>query len=234
MWEKRYFIPKTVSHERTAFTIEFVKGKNILHIGVGGAIHDLELKQVFLDSDVSNWFHSKITASAKSIITIELEQDNIDKFKEVVPGEYIKGDVTDPGLKDKFSQQFDVIVFTEILEHIDCYRIAFQNIKSFLKPDGQVIISTPNAYNVFSLLKLMFRYESNHIEHTAYFSYLTIKKLLEMNGFNIRDFYFSHDREARFITKIIKLSLMKIFPQFSPGILVVAELEKVNNDGKTE
>ena len=226
MRKKRYIIPKTVSHERTAFIIEFVKGKDILHIGVGGAIYDLELKQIFLDSDVSNWFHAKISASAKSIITIELEQDNIDKFKKVVPGEYIRGDITDPELKDKFSEQFDVVVFTEILEHIDCYRIALQNIGTLLKPDGQVIITTPNAYNIFSLLKLMFRYESNHIEHTAYFSYLTIKKLLEMNEFNIREFYFSYDRESKLIKKFIKLSLMKIFPQFSPGILVVAELEK--------
>ena len=82
MIEHRYLIPKTKSVERTIFTENYVIGKNILHIGIGGAIHDEKLKKKFLSSDISNWFHSRISTKAKSIFTLELEQDNIDKFKK--------------------------------------------------------------------------------------------------------------------------------------------------------
>ena len=84
--------------ERTLFTEDYVIGKNILHIGIGGAIHDEKLKKKFLSTDISNWFHSKISIKAKSIVTLELEQDNIDKFKEKIPGVYIKGDITNPNV----------------------------------------------------------------------------------------------------------------------------------------
>lgn len=225
MIEPRYLIPKTKSVERTVFTEDYVKGKDILHIGIGGAIHDKKLKKEFLSTDISNWFHSRISNKANSIVTIELEQDNIDKFKENIPGVYIKGDITSSNIVDTISKKFDLIIFTEIIEHLDCNRAALQNIKSLLHPKGQVLISTINAFNIFMFFKLFFRYESNHIEHTSYFSYLTLKRLLEMNGLSIKEFYFSFDQPKNLIKKLIKLPLMKIFPQFSQGIILVAEID---------
>lgn len=219
----KYTIPKTRSVNRVAFTEEYVKGKDILHVGVGGAITDLDLKDKFLKTNVSNWFHSKISKTAKSIATLELEQDNIDKFKEIIPGDYILGDITDPGVLENFGEKkYELIVFTEIIEHIDCFRTALQNMRSLLKPGGQILISTVNAYNIFSFVKLLFRYESNHIEHTSYFSYLTIKQLLWMNQLQIDEFYFAHDYPKKFLTRMVKYFFYRLTPQYSQGILVLA------------
>jgi 2-polyprenyl-3-methyl-5-hydroxy-6-metoxy-1,4-benzoquinol methylase len=223
MIEERYRIPKTVAIERTIFTENFVTGKDILHIGIGGAIHDLKLKSKFLSSDISNWFHSRISLRAKSIVTLELEQDNIDKFESQVPGEYICGDITDNNITKSINRKFDLIIFTEIIEHLDCYHSALGNIQNLLNPGGQLLISTINAFNIFMFMKLARRYESNHIEHTAYFSYITLNRLLSMNDFSIKEFYFSYDHPKSLFKRIVKLSLMRVFPQYSQGILLIAE-----------
>lgn len=221
----KYKVPRTKSVERIAFTEDYVKGKDILHIGVGGAITDLDLKDKFLQSDVSNWFHSKISRTAKSITTLDLEQDNLDKFEKIIPGEYIQGDITDPSVVDKFSGKFELIVFTEIIEHIDCFRTALQNMKQLLKPGGQILISTVNTYNIFSFIKMFFWYESNHIEHTSYFSYLTIKQLFRMNQLKIDEFYFAHDYPKKFLVRMVKYFFYKLTPQYSQGLLVIASAD---------
>lgn len=220
--QKKYMIPKTISVERNIFTENYVTGKQVLNIGVGGAIIDKELKEVFLKSDITNTFHTRLSTNAKSITNLEIEQDNIDKFQQSVPGRYIKGDITDPNLLNIINEKFELIVFTEIIEHIDCYRVALQNLHKLLSPNGEVLISTINAYNPFSIIKLLFRYESNHIEHTAYFSYLTLKRLLYMNGFTISKFYFAYDQKGGIFKRIVKGLQIKLFPQFSQGILLVA------------
>ena len=231
--QKKYMIPKTIAVERNVFTENYVTGKKILNIGVGGAIIDRELKEVFLKSDITNTFHTRLSANAQSITNLEIEQDNIDKFQASVPGKYIKGDITDPSLPDLINDKFELIVFTEIIEHIDSYRVALQNLQKLLLPNGEVLISTINAYNPFSILKLLFRYESNHIEHTAYFSYLTLKRLLYMNGFIIQEFYFAYDEKNEFYKRLIKLVQQKLFPQLSQGILLVAR-KKQKEDSLTQ
>ena len=223
MIKDRYIIPKTKAVERTIFTEDYVQGKEILHIGIGGAVHDKELKKKFLSSDISSWFHSRISNKAKSIVTLELEQDNIDKFKEIIPGEYIRGDITHPDIVNSFHKKFELIIFTEIIEHLDCFRAALKNIRYLLQPDGQVLISTINAFNIFMFLKLLVRYESNHIEHTSYFSYVTLRRLLAMNQFGIKEFYFSYDQPQKTSIRLIKLPIIKYFPQYSQGILLIAE-----------
>lgn len=221
--KERYIVPKTTSVERTSFVENYVQGKDILHVGVGGAIIDTELKKAFLEGDVSQWFHAKISRRAKSVTTLEIERDNIEKFSKIVPGTYIHADITDPRIPFLVDHTYELIVFTEIIEHLDCFRSALQNINKLLAPGGQVLISTVNAFNASLFLKMMFRYETNHIEHTAYFSYLTIKRVLEMNGLVIRDFRFAYDRPRGFAKRWVKMAVSRIFPQFSQAFLVIAE-----------
>ena len=200
-----------------------MEGKDVLHIGVGGAVDDAELKQAFLNSDVSSWFHARISASASSVTTLEMNQDNIDKFSKVVPGTYIRGDITDPEVLTRLPEKYELVVFTEIIEHLDCFRAALQNIHSLLGPRGEVVISTISAYNLFAFFRNFFWYEHNHTEHTAYFSYLTIKRVLQMNDFSIKRFYFAYDPTPNPLKRFIKRAMVRILPQFSQGIVVVAQ-----------
>ena len=76
---------------------------------------------------------------------------------------------------------------------------------------------------------MVFGYETCHDEHTCYFSYLTIKRLLAMNLFDLVDFSFVIRKRSRFGSMFSRVSyytmivLVKVFPQFSQGLFVVAK-----------
>ena len=130
------------------------------------------------------------------------------------------------------------MLFTEVIEHLDCFRDALGNIRGLLSPGGALLITTVNAYAFERIGKMLFRYESVHDEHTAYFSYLTMKRLLAMNGFEITEFYFynqARDAFDSFFERFgyyVMIAISKVLPQYSEGIFVVARSVDSNDTGK--
>ena len=91
-----------------------------------------------------------------------------------------------------------------------------------------LIITTANAYNIEAILKYVFRYESVHEEHTCYFSYMTMKRLLAMNDLKLTNFgYTIQTRSGGGLASRIGYLALRIIaaimPHFAQGILVHAE-----------
>lgn len=51
---------------------------------------------------------------------------------------------------------FDVVTFTEVIEHIENHRMVLREIFRVLKPGGHVVITTPNILNIKSRLRFLF------------------------------------------------------------------------------
>lgn len=51
---------------------------------------------------------------------------------------------------------FDLITFTEVIEHIENHRLTLSEISRVLKPGGYVILSTPNILNLKSRVRFLF------------------------------------------------------------------------------
>jgi len=79
--------------------------------------------------------------------------------------------------------QFDVITLFGVIEHVTSPDTTLQIVAELLKPEGVMIIQTPNTKSAISKLlgKLWPAYAP--IEHIYYFSYTNIRKILETNGF---------------------------------------------------
>ena len=85
------------------------------------------------------------------------------------------------------AKQFDVIIGSEILEHIfnlndflkECYRI--------LKNNGLLLLTVPNIVYWKARLKFLFGkfYDQSHKGHYHYFTIDTITNLLAINGFQV-------------------------------------------------
>jgi 2-polyprenyl-3-methyl-5-hydroxy-6-metoxy-1,4-benzoquinol methylase len=52
---------------------------------------------------------------------------------------------------------FDVVVCTEVIEHLENPRAVFRNLYRLLKPDGKLVLTMPNQENIRSFLTLIFR-----------------------------------------------------------------------------
>lgn len=95
--------------------------------------------------------------------------------------------------------------------------------------DGILIVSTVNAFSFDAILKMMAHYESVHPEHTAYFSYSTLRRLFRMNRLEIIDFkWYTVKRIERFGRLTFWLSyrlsslFVSMFPQYAMGVVAIA------------
>lgn len=222
------FIPKTESIEKNDFLVEMATGKNILDIGLGGHVSNEAFTSEYLKRDLSKTLHGRLTNIAESITGTDINNDCVIALSAQYPNNsYVTADLTDFNFKTKFSKKFDLIILGDVIEHLDDFKSALQNIKTVTSDNGKIIITTVNAYSIIPFFKMFMRYESVHDEHTAYFSYITMKRLCAMNKLEIIDFKFYSKDRNKFDSKIDAIShylgkaFSKLLPQFSPGLIFV-------------
>ncbi len=99
------------------------------------------------------------------------------------PKRISKGFLEDAKYKDL---EFDVIVMTDLIEHISHPYPFFDEVYRILKPSGFILITTPNADSFTRILlgKNWFQYK---YEHIIYYNKESLKYLLDKKGFRVRE-----------------------------------------------
>lgn len=226
--QKHKFIPKANVFDREDAVAELAKAQDILHIGMGGFIDNDSVTKEYITTDLTKTMHGQLSSVARTLTGLDINPVTVNAMRESVPGDYIIGDITDPGLAKRIGRKFDCVLFLDVIEHLDCFTRALQNINSLLNSKGFLVVTTNNVFCIDGILKMLFRYESVHDEHTSYFSYFTMKRLLSMHDFEIERFCYTiqHRRIIKGIPNrfgyYTMLAVTKILPQFSQGILFVA------------
>ncbi len=94
---------------------------------------------------------------------------------------------------------FDIIIMTEVLEHLPKYKKVAKDVKRILKPGGAFILSVPRdtPYSMFSILYAVHCFYRGHVlkehyykqdtGHVNHFSSQDIKKLLQDAGFEVKE-----------------------------------------------
>jgi 2-polyprenyl-3-methyl-5-hydroxy-6-metoxy-1,4-benzoquinol methylase len=94
----------------------------------------------------------------------------------------------------RFEEQFDVIVYGDVLEHLKNSRQVLVTLNQNLKPGGIAIISLPNIANIYVRLQLLagrFNYQERGIldrTHMRFFTRKTFLQLLDDAGLEVVQF----------------------------------------------
>ncbi len=97
----------------------------------------------------------------------------------------------------KFGREFDYIIMADIVEHLRGAMPLLTQVRSFLKPDGRIIISVPNIAIWFYRLSLLigrFNYGPKGIldyTHVRLYTLDTINQLVERSGYKITQHRFT-------------------------------------------
>jgi len=82
-------------------------------------------------------------------------------------------------------KNFDIIIFRNLLEHVEDLNSFLKSVKYSLKDNGSIFIDVPNMNEIYKIggLGLFFH------QHLSYFTYKSLKNLLINNGFEIKDYH---------------------------------------------
>lgn len=125
--------------------------------------------------------------------------------------------------------KFDVVVMTEVLEHLISPTKALRNIWNVLKQDGIAIISVPNVLNPVRIVANLFKIvpEDQKTFHLNYYDLIGLDWLLRLNGFKIEKLTTCDDLFSRWHTFLFFLDkISKKFPQISKMLIVRARKVK--------
>jgi hypothetical protein len=156
-------VPKSTVVDRIAFVLAQCKGKRVLELGASGRLHD------------------EIVKVAAYLFAIDREN-----------GEGVSGfDLDDPlerTVPTLFSEPADVIVCGEVLEHLSNPGWLLTRLRRQW-PDVPLVVTVPNAFSEIASHHLEHGVENVNREHVAWYSYRTMRTLLERHGYEIAEFY---------------------------------------------
>ena len=134
-----------------------------------------------------NWLHNKIKRVAKEVVGVDCLPAEIDKLNSQGYS-IIYGDVTKSLDLHKI---FDVIVAGDLIEHLLNFEGFFDNCSRLLKPDGIVIITTPNPFYIdeFYFVAIKKHYLINP-EHTCWIDPQALSQLAIRFGYIIKEISF--------------------------------------------
>lgn len=189
--EMEYLAPTFAQHQRVyIFCARYGKNKRVLDVGCGSGAGTFV-----------------IASKAKEIIGI----DNDEKAIKYAIKHYKKNNIKfklENILRIK-KEQFDLVVSLQVIEHMRYVKKYLENIVLLIKPDGKVILSTPNKTTQSYNENPYHYYEYSAKELKKLLSeYFTSVKLYCLHG-NSQVMFFEKLRKEK-ITKIMSIDIFKV------------------------
>ncbi len=155
-------IPKGTVVDRMAFVLQQCAGKRVLELGASGAMHD------------------GIVKAAASVFAID-RQDS-----EGVLG-FDLDDISQPTIPGPLDEP-DLIVCGEILEHLGNPGWCVTRLHRRY-PGVPLLVTVPNAFTTVGVHHLEHGVENVNKDHVAWYSYRTLRTLLERAGYTVTDLH---------------------------------------------
>ncbi len=156
------------------------RGKVVLDLGCIRHSADFALSD-------PNWLHDKIKSVANKSVGVDYLPREIAKMN-AAGYDIIYGDVTKPlGIQDTF----DVIVAGDLIEHLTNFQGFFENCTRLLKPNGILILTTPNPFyhGEFHYTSFKSSFLINP-EHTCWIDPQALAQLSNRFSYDIGEIYF--------------------------------------------
>lgn len=130
------------------------------------------------------WLHKALVAEAQSVEGLDLYKEGVLYLCSL--GYHIHvGDAQNFDLK----KQFDVIVAGDLIEHLEDLAGFFRSCLRHLRPDGKLLISTPNPWYWKNIAKAtLWARVPNNPEHTLWLCPVTLTQLAERHGMGITEY----------------------------------------------
>jgi len=214
--------------QRVDFIKQACDRKKVLHLGCTNFpfTEDAIAKNMLL--------HSELVDIAAVLYGFDFDDEGLNILRSAGSDHLFKADLENLEAVD-LNETFDVIIAGEMIEHLTNPGRFLTGIQRFMNSETKLIITTVNAYCamrflIYGLRGRGGRNEPVHPDHVSYFSYSTIKLLIEKSGLEMREFYFydigkEHRPFNRWYYNIFNDAAVMLSRQLSDGIIAVVSLK---------
>lgn len=213
--------------QRTDTILEYCAGKKVLHLGCTNHPYtDEAIKAGML-------LHFEIEKVASEVYGWDFDQDGIDILSSHGSKNIFRVDLEKLDDLD-LNETFDTIVAGEMIEHLNNPGLFLSGIKRFMNERTTLLLTTVNAYCGmrfvwYGLRGKRGRVELVHPDHVAYYSYSTLKLLIERHGLHVDRFLFydigrEHRPHNRWFLNVLNDICVRVAPQWADGIVAICKL----------
>ena len=179
-------LPKVpIANGRQDVILKKCANKSVLHLGC------VDSRLVLDRFNRGELMHQKLSNVASELWGIDIDSEGISYLGSKGFDNLIADDICElDSIEVLQKQSFDVIVASEIIEHLENPGLFLDSVKSLMVPEKtELIVTIPNAFRIDTLIWLFRGIEYVHPDHNYWFSYHTATNLLRKNNFEISDIY---------------------------------------------
>lgn len=183
-------------------------GKSVLNVGAAGGVES------YLPHQPEIWLHEKLRRAASTLLATDIDGERI-AFAARHGYEIDYQDCETMAL----DQRFDLIVLSDVIEHVNSPVVAVRNLAAHLAPGGKLVITTPNATAANVIFKTMFRtnpnvfYDHMTTYYPEHFQAMCDRLNLKLEAVHLFDHM---DRRTR--TLLWKSKIMAMLTTLSPRL----------------
>lgn len=176
--------PPAYNDPKIAFVAERCRGKSVLDLGC--VMHDPR------EHRSRYWLHRAIAGVATDVTGLDLSESGV-RALTALGYNMVTGDAE----SFTFDRQFDVVVIGDLIEHLGNPGGLLRSSLSVLKPDGRIVVQTPNPWYWRNVVKAVLHTEvPNNPEHTCWYDPRTLRQLAARFDLTLGEIRF-HSRHAR-------------------------------------
>lgn len=124
--------PKSIG-DPFSYILEVARDKRVLNVGASGGVEH------YLPAHREAWLHARLGAVAAELVGMDIDSDSIRYAANYGVG-IEHGDCE----TYRFARPFDLIVMSDVIEHVNAPLRAIDNLVHQLAPCGRLLVTTPN------------------------------------------------------------------------------------------
>lgn len=210
--------------QRLEIIREFCSGKKVLHLGCTNYPYTKEA----IESNML--LHFDLEKICSDLWGLDGDAEGIEILRRHGSKQILSGDLENLA-EVPIGSTFDVIVAGEMIEHLNNPGLFLNGIKRLMNEESVLLLTTINAYCAMRFFYYGARgrkgkAEPVHPDHVAYYSYSTLKLLVErhdliMDKFLYYDLGYEHRPHVRWFLKIVNDVSVRFVPQWADGVIAI-------------
>lgn len=200
-----------------AYMAQAAAGRAVLNVGAAGGVAG------YLPHNKEIWLHHRLAQAAGQLVGIDIDKPAID-----YAGKHGVTILNENCETMSLADRFDLIVLSDVIEHMNAPVDAVVNLMRHLKPQGKLCITTPNPLSLLGLTRLPLGQAPNvYWDHVACYLPEHIQAICDRYGFALKAiYYFDHvDRRTRLLSakSYLSIAVGKLLPRVSSSFMAVIE-----------